>query len=273
MNIQNLAFENTSIRSIVANGIKRVAAIDCCRALGYKNPRQDWNKIKNRNPELAEIVSVYKLTTDGVEQRFVNTTENKSGVTKLVTQGEQSHGIDTLELEGITNLCMIAKTEKAREFRRWARKVLAEKIEQTFQENIPIDVPYSYDYNNLSQVFKDILHTNAALHESVNQLSRRVYDLEAKATNKVDLEKSIDDYILFRVKEHCQILDELTSKFRKEDMETIYNAVKNHYNESLRDICRLFFDYEFEDALEHRVEPMVKTIIADHYHRSTALLT
>lgn len=111
MIMQNLKFFEDEVRVVEIGLEKRMSAIDACRAMIYSDPATAWTKIKERNPEIAEICLPVKMVgNDGI-----------------------SRETDTLSLEGIANLCMIAKTEKARDFRRWARGVLADVIEHKMQ--------------------------------------------------------------------------------------------------------------------------------------------
>jgi len=109
-------FSGQTFRIIENVNEKRLSATDCCAALGYSDPKDSWKKIKGRNPELAELVRGDSLST----------------LTGTYT-------IDTLNMEGVANLCMLAKTEKAQDFRRWAREILASEIEKKNEIELPHD--------------------------------------------------------------------------------------------------------------------------------------
>lgn len=85
-----------------------MSAVDVCAAIGYKNPRKDWYQLKARNPELAELSVVVKMTT---------------------TDGKR-YDADILDITGISMLCMLARTEEARKFRRWAAPLLGAHVER-----------------------------------------------------------------------------------------------------------------------------------------------
>lgn len=96
------------IRKTELDGEIRLSATDCCAALGYSDPATNWTLLKKRNPELVEVsVPIKLIATDG-----------------------KRYETDTLALDGVAMLCMLAKTERARSFRMWAKDVLAKAIEQ-----------------------------------------------------------------------------------------------------------------------------------------------
>lgn len=89
--------------------LKRVSAVDACRALGYQEPRKAWFNLKSRNDELTEfsVVAKLKTTADGKE-----------------------YDSDTLDIQGVLVLCMLSRTQKATEFRKWAAEQLKPIIER-----------------------------------------------------------------------------------------------------------------------------------------------
>lgn len=91
-------------------GVKRIPAVDCCSALDYSDPATAWTKLKSRNPELA----------------------SSALPTAVVGNDGKTRSTDTLDLAGVTLLCMLARTERAADFRGWASRVLAQTIEHGF---------------------------------------------------------------------------------------------------------------------------------------------
>ena len=107
--MQIIDFQGTKVRKLD----NRMSAVDACRAIGYSEPRKRWFDLKQRNPELVEYSVVLNLrTTDGKEYQS-----------------------DTLDMRGVIVLCMLARTDKAIEFRRWASIQLAPLIEQEITGN------------------------------------------------------------------------------------------------------------------------------------------
>lgn len=104
-------FENQEIRITELNGERRMAAVDACKALGYTDSSTNWSVLKKRNSELAiEALPIKLIGNDGI-----------------------GRNTDTLNLEGVILLCMLARTEKALQFRQWAKKILANQMQSDYQ--------------------------------------------------------------------------------------------------------------------------------------------
>lgn len=108
MNQLTKTFDNTPIRIATIEGQKHMAAVDVCKALGYKNPSDAWKDLKRRNKqELKQYSQGCKL-------------HGRDGRPRLT---------DVLPLKGVIRLCMLASTPKAERFRDWATDVLANEIQ------------------------------------------------------------------------------------------------------------------------------------------------
>lgn len=141
-------FNTNDFRTAEIGGEMYMSAVDACQGVGYQNPRQDWRKLKTRNPELAEL----------------------SVVTNLVTTDGKRYQTDVLALDGITMLCMLARTDRARSFRRWAAGVLKREIEQRQQRY------------HIPQTYGDALREAANQFERAERAEQRVAELEPKAS-------------------------------------------------------------------------------------------
>lgn len=140
---------------VAADGEKRLSAADCCEALGYSEPRVAWNKLKHRNAELARY----------------------STVTSLVTVDGKARPVDTLSLDGIVRLCMLARTPRAEQFRNWATHVLS----QTIVAGTSFPVP---------KTFSEALRLAADEHERAEELARQNSILAPRAAAHDRLEGS-----------------------------------------------------------------------------------
>ena len=117
MNVTEFNFDNLPIRVIQGKTERRMPAVDVCKALGYKNPSDAWKDLKRRNEELKGISVTCKLhASDG-----------------------KQYGTDVINLKGVMKVCMLAKTDKAVQFREWASDVLVEKITSNITDENYLD--------------------------------------------------------------------------------------------------------------------------------------
>lgn len=107
-----LSFQDRDIQFVEVNGEFCLTAEEIGRGLGYQNPRES-------------IIHIYN--------RFRDELEPYTGVTKLITPG----GIQEVRVfteEGIYIISMLARTARAREFRRRVAGLLKELRQRRLQE-------------------------------------------------------------------------------------------------------------------------------------------
>jgi len=111
--MQIIDFQGTKVRKLD----NRMSAVDACRAIGYSEPATAWTKLRDRNSELLEYCLPTKLVgNDGIQRES-----------------------ETLDMNGVVILCMIARTAKAQEFRRWAAEQLKPIIERQMISGLSLD--------------------------------------------------------------------------------------------------------------------------------------
>jgi prophage antirepressor-like protein len=115
--IQTLQFNNHNIQSIEINGQKYISSSNMATALEYSS--------------LKSITNLFNANKDEF-------TENEDyTVIDLMTVKNAPYKQIFFSMQGVVLITMLAKTQKAREFREWAKKVLVEK-------QIQIQLPSNY---------------------------------------------------------------------------------------------------------------------------------
>ncbi|MHA1416521.1 MAG: BRO-N domain-containing protein [Candidatus Heimdallarchaeaceae archaeon] len=198
-----------------------ISANDVARALGYTNPRDAVYKIINRN---------------------MNDFIGHTCVDKLETQG-QVREIRLLDEQGVYLFCMLAKTEKASQFRRWVAKILQihRKNEQAFNKIISKNTPIEA-LEVLNQQLALVIQT---FKEQQLQLEEQKRDIQY--LKEITRSSSIDRFQRKKIKEKIDIIARLCHETTKEEYKFLYpriwNWFKNTYNiTSYEDLPKSLFN-------------------------------
>ena len=115
--IQTLQFNNHNIESIEIDGQKYISSSNMATALEYSSPKSITNLFNANKDEF----------TENEDYRVIDLMTIKNAPYKQIF----------FSMQGVVLITMLAKTQKAKEFREWAKKVLVGK-------QIQIQLPQNY---------------------------------------------------------------------------------------------------------------------------------
>ncbi|SHH06299.1 ORF6C domain-containing protein [Tepidibacter thalassicus] len=184
------------------------------QALDYSNPRVSIGNLVNRNEHLknSEFSSVINLVTE-------------AGIRETRVFNE----------DGIYEVTMLAKTEKAKEFRSWVRKIL-----KSLRRRQAILVPT----NNSLEALKLMNQQIGLLIESQQELNQKIENVDKKVETQITLTYNQAKEIQFAVK--CRIIELLGGKETE-----AYKIYKNKYFQAIhRDIKKRLGVPSYRDILK-----------------------
>lgn len=194
-NVINHTFHDASIRAVQQQGELWFVARDIAEAIGYSDPSVAVSRLLSRNlDEFEGCKGVTKLETPGGIQNFV-----------------------TLNEFGLYSFCMLSRTDRAIEFRKFARQLISNWRKGRYQSQQPMSIEDAVIV--AMQGLKEIKAQQAQQKQEIHRLSV-VVDNEVWLTEHQKAE--IQSAVKWRV-------GWLKREGYAASFQAIYSALKTHF--------------------------------------------